>query len=355
MFKKKKLGQFLTKATPDKSQAYLSAEKLSGEVINLAERYVTPPHPQNYGLWYSYVEGNNKELKQQVDAAISNNGTLTEFDANQIFQDCIASKELNGEVYENAGEKMARACSNLMDMLDSQIDVNDGFSDSLAGANEQLKAKPSPETLKEVVGTLLLENKKMQHYTKKLTVKLDKSKKQLNDLSEDLAKVKENNLTDPLTDIGNRRKFDLSLKKACSNAQEQGTEFCLVMADLDHFKQVNDNFGHVVGDAILKVFAKVMMKNVKGQDTVARYGGEEFAVILPNTGISGAIQVAELIRKDLESQDLQVTKNGKAIGSITSSFGVAQFRMGDTTQMIITRADENLYSAKNNGRNRVAA
>jgi len=355
MFKKKKMGQLFTPSTPEKSPAYLEAEKISNNVINLSERYITPPHPQNYGLWYSYVEGDNPELRQKVDAAIKANGRLTEFDANQIFQDYIANKETGADVYEETGEKMAQACSGLMTMLDSHIDLNDGFTDSLAGANEKLKAKPSPESLKAVVSTLLHENKKMQHYANKLSVKLDKSKKQLNELSDDLARVKENNLTDPLTGVGNRRRFDLALNKIIDEAQQKGTEFCLVIADLDHFKRVNDNFGHLVGDAILKVFAKVMKKNVKGQDIVARYGGEEFAVILPNTGISGAIQVAELIRKDIESQDLQVTKNGQAIGTVTASFGVSQFRKGDTVNSLITRADDNLYGAKNNGRNRVAA
>ena len=350
-----KLNLAPTSTVTEQIPGYLEAVEIAGEVFRLVEKYQSPPHPKNYSIWYSYAKKDDSKLTQQVNQAINGSGLLEEFDADQIFQYFFADK--NGDVGSQAetGRKMSEACEALMNMLDSHIAINDGFADSLVSANKRLKAEPSPENLKAVVNTLLLENTNMRHHTSKLTNRLDQSKKRLNQLNKNLAEIRKNSLTDPLTSVGNRKKFDTLLGENLANANKNGTKFCLVIADLDNFKNVNDNFGHLVGDAILKVFAQVMMKNVKGQDIVARYGGEEFAVILPNTEIKGATQVAELIRKDMASQDLQLTKSGRAIGTITASFGVAQFRQGDTGESIFARADKNLYQAKGKGRNCVVA
>ncbi len=352
---KKKDNPFSIAPPTEKSPVYTRAVEIAAEVFKLVEKYCSPPHPQNYKIWFSYVENKDPRLRRQIDKAVSSSGVLSEFDATQIFQDCIASKDEFASAQEQAGRKMTDACTALMTMLDSHIAVNYGYTSALASANVKMKAEPTPNNLKAVINTLLQENKKMRHHTNKLTNRLDKSKKQLNNLTNDLEKIRESSLIDPLTLVGNRKKFDTALAAQLSKGKQDGTEFCLILADLDHFKQINDNFGHLVGDAVLKVFAKVMVNNVKGQDIVARYGGEEFAIILPNTAIKGAILVAELVRKSFESQDLQVTENGKAIGKITASFGVAQFRIGDKADTIFSRADRQLYNAKNEGRNRVAA
>ena len=355
MFSKKKRNIASIPTATEHTPGYRKAVETAGEVFKLVEKYQSPPHPQNYSIWYSYVNQDDPKLSRQVEQAVKGSGLLEEFDANEIFQECFADKNQQVGTQVETGRKMTDACESLMNMLDSHIALNNGFAESLVSANKKLKAEPNPENLKAVINTLLLENTNMRHNTSKLTNRLDRSKKQLSQLNKNLVEIQKNSLTDPLTSVGNRKKFDKSMKENLASAIGSRTKFCLIIADLDYFKNVNDNFGHLVGDAILKVFAQVLMKNVKGKDIVARYGGEEFAVILPNTEIKGATQVAELIRKDIASQDLQLTKSGKAIGAVTASFGVAQFRRGDTAETIFSRADKRLYQAKANGRNCVKA
>lgn len=347
----KKLKKTSTPKSKTQDQHYLHAVEVAGEVFKLVEEHTTPPHPQNYDLWYSYVDGKDAQLKQQIDTAISSDGTLSEFEANQIFQDCIASKNTNTVVYENMGATMSAECVSLLTMLESHITISDGFAVTLVEANQKLKTKPSIENLKGVVNALISENRQMRDNSKKLTNKLTASRKQLNELNRDLLEIRKNTLTDPLTLLGNRKQYNQSLKQNINTAHQENRAFCLILVDIDLFKRINDEFGHLVGDAVLKVLAEVLKKNTKGRDVVARYGGEEFAIILPNTNISGATQVAEAIRKDLESRDLKLTESGKPIGVITASLGISQFRMGDNEKTIFARADENLYAAKRNGRN----
>jgi len=125
--------------------------------------------------------------------------------------------------------------------------------------------------------------------------------------------------------------------------------------DLDHFKQVNDAYGHNIGDQVLKLMGVILKETLKGQDTAARYGGEEFAVVLPKTQIGNAIKLAEHIRQRLAKKEMVNRKTGDNLGSITVSVGVAAFDSREQPAELIERADRALYAAKNGGRNRVVS
>ena len=127
------------------------------------------------------------------------------------------------------------------------------------------------------------------------------------------------------------------------------------MADIDHFKQFNDTWGHQTGDQVLRLVAEVMDANLKGQDLLSRYGGEEFAMILPETKIENAEMLANRIREAVESRRLQKRRTGEDLGVITLSMGIAGHVEQDDPESMVERADECLYAAKRTGRNRVVA
>jgi two-component system cell cycle response regulator len=158
-------------------------------------------------------------------------------------------------------------------------------------------------------------------------------------------------LTDGLTQIHNKRYFQLRLAEEFRRAQRYDNPLALILADLDHFKTVNDTAGHMMGDTVLKEVARCFQASIRDTDTAARWGGEEFAVVLPQTHLAGALTVAERIRRDVSMLRL----GPGFIVSVTTSLGVSSYPAAHihTTDELVGAADEALYRAKREGRNRV--
>jgi|GEM_PF-649761 diguanylate cyclase (GGDEF)-like protein/PAS domain S-box-containing protein len=156
-------------------------------------------------------------------------------------------------------------------------------------------------------------------------------------------------ITDPLTGVYNRRFLQETLLKELYRAERHGEPFSLIMLDIDHFKQVNDRYGHDVGDLVLQHLVKLIQKRIRSSDCLARWGGEEFIVLLPHTGLLAATSLAEALLEDLRVSEL------KGVGYVTTSSGVAVYRPGDTVEQLVQRADALMYAAKQAGRNCVRA
>lgn len=159
---------------------------------------------------------------------------------------------------------------------------------------------------------------------------------------------------DPLTSVFNRRAFLTLLDKAISNARRTQAALPVLVMDLDHFKRINDTWGHHCGDDVLRHFVKLAGRCLRKEDVMGRLGGEEFAIFLPNADGPGAVAVAERLRALLASQPVEGL--GAAAGEgvrLTVSIGVALFAEPDTGEAVLQRADEAMYLAKQRGRNRV--
>ncbi len=156
--------------------------------------------------------------------------------------------------------------------------------------------------------------------------------------------------TDFLTGLANRRRFERQLKREAARTLRFDRPFCLLLLDIDHFKNVNDSFGHEAGDDAIRQLAKALQSGTRGIDTVARIGGEEFAIILTETSFSGGMDVAERLRAAISEMVIP------GVGQITASFGVAEFPLstGDARELLNV-TDIAMYEAKRRGRNRVVA
>lgn len=176
--------------------------------------------------------------------------------------------------------------------------------------------------------------------------------REIEQLRENVARAENEARTDPLTGAANRGAFDEELARRCELAANGRESFALVLADIDHFKQINDTYGHPVGDRVLTAFVEFLRARVRKSDVVARFGGEEFALILPGASLRPALRKARKLIEELARSDWAVDPATKL--RFTASMGVAAWQLGDEPAALLERVDRALYRAKHDGRNRVS-
>ncbi|KPG78791.1 diguanylate cyclase [Pseudomonas sp. RIT-PI-o] len=167
---------------------------------------------------------------------------------------------------------------------------------------------------------------------------------------EHLEEQRQKALIDPLTGLPNRAAWSERLEHEIQQWQQHGNTLSLAMLDLDHFKRINDSYGHLAGDKVLKIIATVLRKRLRGSDFIARFGGEEFVLLLPATPPAAGAKLLETLRAAIEACPFHF--KGERV-TITISMGLASFRVGEHSDLVLKRADQALYRAKNAGRNRV--
>ncbi len=167
---------------------------------------------------------------------------------------------------------------------------------------------------------------------------------------EHLEEQRQKALIDPLTGLPNRAAWGERLEQEVSQWQQHGNTLLLAILDLDHFKRINDNYGHLAGDKVLKIIASVLRKRLRGTDFIARFGGEEFVLLLPATVPAAGLKLLEHLRASVEACPFHF--KGEPV-TITLSMGLTAFRAGEHSDVVLKRADQALYRAKHAGRNRV--
>lgn len=186
--------------------------------------------------------------------------------------------------------------------------------------------------------------KEVEERNRVLEIMVDEKTQELENL---LEQTKVLAITDKLTGLYNRLEIDKRLEESIGGFKRYGTPFSVLIIDVDHFKRVNDMYGHQIGDMCLQKTSEVLKGRMRKTDVLGRWGGEEFIVICPNIGLAESILLGESIRRIIEEEDFDIEEN------YTVSIGVASVEEGDEENCIIKRADDNLYLAKSKGRNRV--
>ncbi len=334
---------------------YTETIEKSAEYLRLALKYMgeykIPVNPVNYLVWYEYVAGGNQKLRKAVDSLLKENRPFTSELNNGLYKRFISDEQkLRSEQVFN---ELRRLLMEMPKYIDTVQDDVERVNSALESYNVRLGSESEIDAIRGIVDSIVKEAKTLVSSSVGLRERLASTREEIEYLRSELKEIKGQATTDALTGLPNRMAFDVAISREINMARSSSKELVLIFADIDHFKRINDSFGHLVGDMMLKMTAETIKLFIKGKDFASRYGGEEFVVILPDTPLSGAAVLAEKIRAHFEKKKWTRKDTGEPVGAITLSFGIARYRNPEPENEFIQRADKALYASKEAGRNRV--
>lgn len=333
-------------ATPENSAEYLRL------ALPLMAKHGVAVSPKNYAIWFEYVSGTNPGLNAAIDELISSGNHFSDEINQELFDRYVA--ECNVEHLLKVRSEISSIVKEIGGTVTDAGANAEQYSSSLNDLAQNLTQFEEIGELRSMLRSIIDETREMQQATLTMQESFDRKSAEISELQQELERERRKANTDPLTGLANRSTLLEALDAALEDP-EATLPPCLLMADIDHFKKVNDTHGHLVGDRVIRFVAETLRRMTKGKDTAARYGGEEFAILLPDTPLEGALALAESVRKTVSDARLVRSDNKKPIGQITISLGVSVYRQGEVLERFIDRADRALYASKKNGRNRITA
>ena len=311
-----------------------------------------PATPNNYAIWFRYVSGSNAALTETINKLISQNKIFTEKINDDLYWKFCAEKDEHE--LKKLREDIQQVILAILNETNQLCGETEKYGTLITHSVAKLSEDASVKEIRSVMGEILDETKTITLVGTQVQQTMEAKTVELETLQKEFEQAKAESLQDFLTNIPNRKAFNEKLVTLTAEAAAEEKELCLLIIDIDYFKKFNDDFGHIVGDEVLKFVARKINDVIRGWDFLARFGGEEFVVLLPQTPLHGATTVAENIRHYFSEAKLRAATTSKSLGKITVSIGISSFQPGEALEKFIDRADRALYLAKNSGRNLVS-
>lgn len=303
------------------------------------------PTPEIYAIWYAYFQGNDCDFNKRIDTLLSKHEHIKTAHFQSILTPETKDHIALEEYYQDVSETLSDTFTNATEIS--------GNSNKLGYFIEEI-SQNTEISQTHIIDNIVKESQHTMEVNHVLMKKLEAQQSKVDTLQEDYKRVCMELITDSLTQVYNRRHMDETLEKMVLRFKRHKKIFSMLIFDIDHFKQFNDNYGHQVGDTVLKFIGSTMQTIMpQFNDYLFRYGGEEFVVLFPSIGKFEASKLANQLANAISKKEITLKNSGENIGHITVSGGVAEFTKSDTVESFMKRADFSLYQAKKNGRNQI--
>jgi len=324
------------------------ATTIADRANQLMSAFAVPPTPNNFSVWFHYAMGASPTLRRTIDILLENKRG---FDTaiNRDLYVTYVNPQPGGDTAVAFPEQLQNVIASAKAFLATAISDNRSHIETLGEVSSQFQVTADPRL---IIGKLVKELSDATTRSSALEENLVKTSEELDHIRDSLKLAEQHSKTDALTGLANRRLLEAFLRSAQIAAMETGNPLSVLMIDIDHFKSFNDNFGHQVGDQVLRLVARVLQESVRECDLAARYGGEELMAVLADANLDSCAEVSERIRHRISDARLTRRATGEAISSVTVSIGIAQYRLAESADTLIERCDRALYQAKRAGRNR---
>jgi diguanylate cyclase len=310
-------------------------------------------NPLTYTIWYEHVAGINSELSEAMKLELARPERLSDADVLKLYLQFIAPPDF--KAMGVISEKLQQTMGGISESVSRTASDAGKFEEQLSSLSQGLESADisNISDLTPHIDRALENTTGMLQSAQALQAQINKSRQEIEALQSDLSRARNEALLDPLTLILNRKGFDQALEDLLKSSAD-GTH-CLVMMDIDHFKTVNDSHGHVMGDRVIQAVGEVLRSIVSEQSrfSAARFGGDEFAVLMPDTRLHFAANLADNIRSRIKDLKIRNRRTQDVILTITVSIGLTCLTPEDDSTTLVDRAESALYKSKQAGRDRV--
>lgn len=322
------------------------------KAVPLMMKYKVPTTPINYALWYNYVANDIPQLNIELDNLLAQNNLCSPVETETLYRQFVADESESSawQLRQNLEKMLLQLDKSIVDTHSDTTKFQDAFDKTFSEVSLAEEQNWSVDEVISLLKKIEGDSHDMNRSTKFFSDSLAAAKNEISALKQELQKSQQQALYDSLTGLLNRYSFDLEIDHLL---QHESQGLCLIIADIDKFKLLNDQWGHLLGDQVLKVVSKKLADSMRNGAKAYRFGGEEFVILLPKSNLRIARHFAESLRKLIEKISIKDKRTGQMINSITLSFGVVEYQNDEHLSAFIARADDYLYEAKRLGRNRV--
>jgi diguanylate cyclase len=334
-------------------QQYHSTVGIADAALRKIGAFGQPADPKSYALWFKYASGDSGLLSAAINTRLTRNGTLGAADIEELHDAHIAP----GQVQDKStriGARLAGEVDQIVATLEVAEDNTSHYSRDLVDAAQRLSSTVNRADVRAVIDALAQATRSLTEKNARLQTQLQAMSEEIAQIRREIVDLRTESQTDPLTGLGNRRFFVTALERAIVESRGTNEPLTLLIADVDGIKAINQNYGNIVGDRVLRFIAMVTKEAITGRDVAARYSDDAFAIILPKTSLPPAVRIAEQLRHAVMKCELVRRTTGEK-ARLTLSVGVASLDKRLPAQGLIETAEMCLHAAKRAGSNCVVS